>query len=211
MLPKFVFEAYFLLLSYYPKRVSKEIGNIFNWKTTHCPWVKLLLNSLSSPFYFYGGTFLPPQLMAMAFYQYINPCNFSKSLQILSNFQRIKYIATGRLDKVFLAYATPNKTIVIGISLSNRICPHESNASIYFWLKTTSQVDVIAPSIVWTIQNVKLLPCPKLCHSLMLCRVTRSQRMGGVKHFGDPPVLVEPSRLRRNRRSCRKWIRRDAH
>ena len=29
---------------------------------------------------------------------------------------------------------------------------------------------------------------------------------GSVKHFGDPPVLVEPSRLRRNRRSCRKWI-----
>ena len=121
MLPKFVFEAYFLLLSYYPKQVSKEIGNIFNWKTTHYPWVKLLLNSLSSPFYFYGGTFLPPQLRAIAFYQYTNPCNFSKSLQILSNFQRIRYIATGHLDKVFLAYVTPNKTIVIGISLSNRI------------------------------------------------------------------------------------------
>ena len=32
---------------------------------------------------------------------------------------------------------------------------------------------------------------------------------GRVKHFGDLPVLVEPSRLRRNRRSCRKWIRLD--
>ena len=40
----------------------------------------------------------------------------------------------------------------------------------------------------------------------MLCQVTGSQGMGGVKHFGDPPVLIEPSRLRRNRRSCRKSI-----
>ena len=29
---------------------------------------------------------------------------------------------------------------------------------------------------------------------------------GGVWNFGDPSILVEPSRLRSNRRSCRKWI-----
>ena len=102
-----------------------------------------------------------------------------------------------------------NKTIVRVMSLSNRSCPYEFNASIDFWLKTTSHVDVIAPSTVSTTQNAKLLPSPNLGHSLMLCQVTRSQGMGSVKHFGDPPVLVEPSRLRRNRRSCRKWIRRD--
>ena len=102
-----------------------------------------------------------------------------------------------------------NKTVMIAISLCNISGPYEFNSSIDFWLKTTSHVDVIAPSTVSTIQNVKLLPSPNLWHSLMLCHVTRSQGVGCVKHFGDPPVLVKPSRLRRNRRSCRKWIRRD--
>ena len=32
MLSKDIFEASFLLLSHYPKRVSKEIANIYNWK-----------------------------------------------------------------------------------------------------------------------------------------------------------------------------------
>ena len=156
-----------------------------------------------------------------------------------------------------------DKTMVRVISLSNGSCPYEFNASIDFWLKTTSHVDVIAsvgnshrsagprpttleedrglfvdfslilclwfeiqsvrtynfltefqtlviaPSTVSTTQNAKLLPSPNLGHSLMLCQVTRSQGMGSVKHFDDPPVLVEPSRLRRNRRSCTKWITRD--
>ena len=100
-----------------------------------------------------------------------------------------------------------NKTILRVIFLSNRSCPYEFNASIDFWLKPTSHVDVIVPSTVSTTQNAKLLPSPNLGHSLMLCQVTRSQGMGSMKHFGDPPVL-EPSRLRRNRRSCRKWITR---
>ena len=173
-----------------------------------------------------------------------------------------------------------NKTIVIGISLSNRSCPYEFNASIDFWLKITSQVDVITPSTVLTSKNAKLLPSPNLCHSLMLFRVTRSHsEWGSVTHFSEPPVhyidvimttmashitslavvysivysgvdqrkhqssaslafvrgihrdrwiprtkgqlggkcfhlmtsswLVEPSRLCRNWRSCRKWIRHD--
>ena len=97
----------------------------------------------------------------------------------------------------------------MAISLSNRSCPYEFNASVACWLKTTSHYNVIAPLTVSTTQNAKLLTSRNLCHSLMLCHVTRSQRMGSVKHFGDPAELVEPSRLRRNRRSCRKWIRRD--
>ena len=39
-----------------------------------------------------------------------------------------------------------NKTIVMAISLSNRSCPYEFNASIDCWLKTTSHYDV---SIWW--------------------------------------------------------------
>ena len=95
----------------------------------------------------------------------------------------------------------------MAISLCNRTCPYwdESNASIDNWLKTTSHYDVMAPSTVSTTQNAKLPPSRNLCHSLMLCHVTRSQRnRGSVKYFGDPPELVEPSRLRRNRRSCRQ-------
>ena len=67
-----------------------------------------------------------------------------------------------------------NKTILMAISLSNRSWPYEFNASIDCWLKTTSHYDVIAPSTVSTTQNAKLLPSPNLCHSLMLCHVTRS-------------------------------------
>ena len=69
-----------------------------------------------------------------------------------------------------------NKAIMIAISLSNRSCPYEFNALIDFSLKTTSPVDFIAPSTVSTTQNAKLLP--NLCHSLMLCHVTRSQHVG---------------------------------
>ena len=104
---------------------------------------------------------------------------------------------------------TINKTILMAISFCNRSCPSDFNASMDRCLKTTSHYDVIAPSTVSTTQNAKLLPSPNLCHSLLLCHVTRSQHMRSVKHFGDPPVLVEPSRLRRNRHSCGKWIRRD--
>ena len=63
-----------------------------------------------------------------------------------------------------------NKTIQLAISLSNRSCPYEFNASIDCWLKTTSRYNVIAPSTVSTTQNAKLLPSPNLCHSLMLCQ-----------------------------------------
>ena len=86
-----------------------------------------------------------------------------------------------------------NKTIVRVISLSNRSCPYEFNASIDFWLKTTSHANVIAPSTVSTTQNAKLLPSPNLGHSLMLCQVTRSQDMGECETLRRPPVLVEPS------------------
>ena len=100
-----------------------------------------------------------------------------------------------------------NKTILMAISLSNRNCPYEFNASIDCWLITTSHYDVIAPSTVSTTQNAKLLPT---C-AILWCFVMWPDHStwGSVKHFGDPPVLVEPSRLRRNRRSCRKWIRLD--
>ena len=69
-------------LTYYPKPVSKEIANTFNWKTTHYSWLKQLLNPLPSPFHLYGDHFLPPQLTAIALFQHINPCNFSRSLEI---------------------------------------------------------------------------------------------------------------------------------
>ena len=71
-----------------------------------------------------------------------------------------------------------NKTIGKGISLFKRSCPYEFNASIYFWLKTTSQVDVScsAPSIVFNnSDSTKPLPSPNLYHTLMLCCVTRSE------------------------------------
>ena len=86
MLPKDVFEASFLLLSHYPELVFRKIANTFNWKTTHYSWLKQLLNPLSSPFYLYEGNFLPPQLTAMALFQHINTCNFSRSLQISLKF-----------------------------------------------------------------------------------------------------------------------------
>ena len=70
-----------------------------------------------------------------------------------------------------------NKTIVIGIFLPNRSYPYEFNASIEL-TQITSQVNVIAPSTVLTTQNAKLIPSPNLCHSLMLFRITRSQRTG---------------------------------
>ena len=110
---------------------------------------------------------------------------------------------------LFVFKMVMNKTILIAISLSNRSFPHEFNASIDCWLKTTSHYDVILPSTVSSTQNAKLLTSRKLCHSLMLCNVKRSQRMGECETLQRPPELVVPSRLRRNRRSCRKWIRLD--
>ena len=86
ILSKDIFEASFLLWSHYPKRVSKEIANTFNLKTTNYSWLKQLLNPLSSPFYLYGGNFLPLQFKAIALYQHINPCNFSRSLVISLKF-----------------------------------------------------------------------------------------------------------------------------
>ena len=86
MSSKDIFEASFLLWSHYPKRVSKEIVNTSNWKTTNYPWWKQLLNPLSSPFHSYGSNFLPPQLTAIALFQHINPCNFSRSLVISLKF-----------------------------------------------------------------------------------------------------------------------------
>ena len=75
------------------------------------------------------------------------------------------------------------------MSLSDRSCPYEFNASIDFWLKTTSYVDVIAPSTVSTTQNAKLLPSPNLGHSLMLCQVTKSQGMGECETLRRPTSI----------------------
>ena len=86
MLYKDIFEASFLFLSHYPKRVSKEIANTFNLKTTHYLWLQPLLNPLSSPFHLHGGNFLPPELTVTALFQHINPCNFSRSLEISLKF-----------------------------------------------------------------------------------------------------------------------------
>ena len=95
-----------------------------HWKTTHYSWLKQLLNPLSSPFHLHGGNFLPPQLTTMALFQHINPCNFSRSLEISVKFSVNitdpprswimckKYIATRCLDKVFVDYVTPNPTWV---------------------------------------------------------------------------------------------------
>ena len=101
-----------------------------------------------------------------------------------------------------------DKTILMALSLSNRVCPYEFNASIDCWLKTTSHDDVIAPSTVSNTQNAKLLTSRNLCHSLMLCHVTRSQRKGDCETLRRP-TRISRARLRRNRRSCRKWITRD--
>ena len=128
MLSKDIFEASFVLLSHYPKRVSKEIANTLNWKTTHYSWFKQLLNSHPSPFDLHGGNFLPPQLTSLAPFQHINHCNFSRSLEISLKFsvnitstEKLnhvqKYIATGRLDKVFVEYVTPNPTWISSLLL----------------------------------------------------------------------------------------------
>ena len=82
-----------------------------------------------------------------------------------------------------------DKTIVMAISLSNRSCQYEFNASIDLWLKTTSHYDVIAPSTVSTTQNAKLLTSRNLCHSLMLCHVTRSQRMDECETLRRPTSI----------------------
>ena len=84
------------------------------------------------------------------------------------------------------------------MSWSNRSYPYEFNASIDFWLKTISHVDVIAPSTVSTTQNAKLLTSPNLGHSLMLCQVRRSQGMGECETLRRPTSI--------SRASCRKWI-----
>ena len=55
-------------------------------KIIHYSWLKQLWNPLSSPFYLYGGNFLLPQLTSIAFFEQINPCNFSRSLQISLKF-----------------------------------------------------------------------------------------------------------------------------
>ena len=83
-----------------------------------------------------------------------------------------------------------NRTILVAISLSNRSFPYEFNASIDCWLKTTSHHDAIAPSNVSTIQNAKLLTSRNLCHSMMLCNVTRSQ------HMGECETLRRPNRIK---------------
>ena len=240
MLSKDIFEASVLLWSHYPKRVSREIANTFNWKTTNYSWLKELFNPLSSPLHLYGGNYLPPQLAAIALFQHINPCSLSRSLVIslkfsvnitnpprswimckniwqpdvwtkfssialpltLHGFRRFYYISGDIYSSwISLIYRDKhgtfclfskmvmNKTILMAISLSNRSFPHEFNASIDCWLKTTSHYDVILPSTVSTTQNAKLLTSRNLCHSLMLCNVTRSQRMG------DCETLRRPTRI----------------
>ena len=86
----------------------------------------------------------------------------------------------------FFCKMVTNKAILMVISLSNRSCPYEFNASIDCWLKTTSHYDVIAASTVSSTQNVKLLLSPNPCHSLMLCRVTRSQHLGECETLRRP-------------------------
>ena len=158
--------------------------------------IKTTFESTFITFSLIWGNYLPPQLTAIALFQHINPCNYSKSLEISLkysvNINVQKYIATGCLDNLFilnfmnLSWQTwyllfckmvINKTILMVISLSNRNCPYEFNASVDCWRKSTSHYDVIAPSTVSTIQNNKLLTSRNLCHFFMFCHVTRSQHM----------------------------------
>ena len=93
--------------------------------------IKQLLNPLSSHFYLYEGNSLPPQLTTIALFQHINTCSFSRSLQISLKFSvniadppiswimSKKYIATGRLDKVFFDYVTPNPTWISSLLLNS--------------------------------------------------------------------------------------------
>ena len=74
--------------------------------------------------------------------------------------------------------------------LFDRNCPYEFNASIDCWHKSTSHFDVIAPSTVSTTQNAKLLPSPSLCHSLMLCHITRSQCLGECETLRRPTSIT---------------------
>ena len=66
VIQRHIWIIFFLLLSHYPKPVSEEIANAFDWKTTYCSLLKQLLDPLSSPIHLYGGNFLPPQLTAIA-------------------------------------------------------------------------------------------------------------------------------------------------
>ena len=180
---------------------------------------------------------MPPQLTAIALFQHINTCNFSRNLQISLKFsvnipdpprswimcKNIKqpdvwtkfssitlpltlhefrcfyydiyssWISWIYRDKhgtfCFFCKMVINKTILMAISLFNRGCPYECNASIDCWLKTTSHYDVIAPSTVSTTQNAKLLPSSNPCHSLMLCHVTRSRHMGECETLRRPASI----------------------
>ena len=92
----------------------------------------------------------------------------------------------------------------MAISLSNRRCPYEFNALIDCWLKTTGHYDVIAPSTVSNTQNAKLLTSRNLCHSLMLCRVTRSQRMGECETLRWPTRIDQSHRYGHPQAACRE-------
>ena len=152
--------------------------------------IKTTFESTFITFSLIWGNYLPPQLTAIALFQHINPCNYSKSLEI-----SLKFSVNINVQKLYiycilnfmnLSWQTwyllfckivINKTILMAISLSNRNCPYEFNASVDCWRKSTSHYDVIAPSTVSTIQNNKLLTSRNLCHFFMFCHVTRSQHM----------------------------------
>ena len=137
--------------------------------------IKRTFESISIPFHLYGGNVLPPQLTAIKLFQHINPCSFSRNLEISLKFSvNITYLYRSWIMCKMYSNRTPrqsfrrlrtfclfckmviNQTILMAISLSNRSCPYELNASIDYWLKTTSHYDVIAPSTVPITQNAKL-------------------------------------------------------
>ena len=86
MLSKDIFEASFYFYSIILNRYLKRLLVLPIEKQPPYSWLKQLLNPLPSRFHLYGGNFLPPQLTAIALFQHINPCNFSRSLEISLKF-----------------------------------------------------------------------------------------------------------------------------
>ena len=85
-----------------------------------------------------------------------------------------------------------NQTTGMGISLSNRSCPYKFNASIDFWHKATSQVDVRAPSIVLN----RMLNCYQVPACVILSCFVENEL--GTTHLN--PVLERRAHLPLNNR-----------
>ena len=171
MLPKDIFEAYFLLWSHCPKRVSIEIGNTFNWKTTHYSSLKQLLNPLLSPFYLYGGNFLPPQLTAKAFGLEIS---LKFSVNRIELCAKIYSNRTSRQSLHWLLHPWPQINFAAFTKISIRLEFHD-------FIVTKHDM------VCYFCKKVIKLPIRTPCINLFLIQIHKSSRYySAVYHFNHP-------------------------